>query len=105
MTREELKPIYNKLNRLAGLTAPSYKDNRFQQGTYALLTIGDYVNRIPVVFTSVGFSWEVNTPWEIDSLNQGNLKVPHSLSVSCNVDVLHDFAPTHDSTFIGYGNG
>lgn len=105
MTKEELNPIYKKLNRLAGMTAPSYKDSRFQQGTYALLTIGDYVNRLPVVFTSVGFSWDVNTPWEIDSLNEGLLKVPHSLSVSCNVDVLHNFAPTHDSIFMGYGVG
>ena len=105
MTKEELKPIYNKLNKLAGMTAPNYSDNRFQQGTYSLITIGDYVNRLPVVFTGVGFSWEVNTPWEIDSLNEGLLKVPHSLSVSCNVTVLHNFAPTHDSRFIGYKAG
>ena len=105
MTKEELKPIYNKLNRLAGMTAPNYSDNRFQQGTYSLITIGDYVNRLPVVFTGVGFTWDVNTPWEIDSLNEGLLKVPHSLSVSCNVTVLHNFAPTHDSRFIGYKAG
>lgn len=105
MTKEELNPIYNKLNRLAGMTAPNYSDNRFQQGTYSLITIGDYVNQLPVVFTSVGFSWDLNTPWEIDSLNEGLLKVPHSLSVSCAVTVLHNFAPTHDSRFIGYKQG
>ena len=105
MTKEELVPIYNKLNRLAGMTAPNYSDNRFQQGVYSLITIGDYVNRLPVVFTSVGFSWDVNTPWEIGDINSNLLKVPHSLSVSCSVNVLHNFAPTHKSRFIGYKLG
>ena len=94
MSKEELIPIYNKLNHLASITAPTYADSRFMRGTYARVTIGDYLADVPGVITSVGFTWDVNTPWEIDSYDEGLLIVPHMLSVSVQMKAIHDFTPT-----------
>ena len=103
MTKEELEPIYKKLNKLAGITSPQYSDKRFMMGTYSYVTIGDYVSRLPVVITGVNFTWDLNTPWEIGDINSDLLKVPHALTVDVSTKVLHDFAPNvTDGRYIAY---
>lgn len=100
-SKAELEPIYEKLNYLASMTAPTYADARFMRGTYSRITIGDYVSDLPVVIGSVGFTWDINVPWEIDD---STIRVPHMLSVSVQTKVIHDFTPTTTETnkYIGY---
>lgn len=117
MSRDELSPIYDKLNYLASMTAPTYADSRFMRGTYARVTIGDYVSDLPGVITSVGFKWDTNVPWEIGAQSYWQdsngkyfyddtdlLRVPHMLNVSVSMKVIHDFTPTttSDYRYIGY---
>lgn len=117
MSRDELSPIYDKLNYLASMTAPTYADSRFMRGTYARVTIGDYVSDLPGVITSVGFKWDTNVPWEIGTQSYWQdsngkyfyddtdlLRVPHMLNVSVSMKVIHDFTPTttSDYRYIGY---
>lgn len=107
MTKEELMPIYNKLNHLASMTAPTYEDGRFMRGTYARVTIGDYVSELPGIFNSISFGWDINTPWEIDTEKEGLLRVPHMLTVSVDMSVIHDFSPItlpkeSNSKYLGY---
>lgn len=91
-TEQELKPLYLKLNLLAGTTAPSYGTaGTFMRGTLAEVTIGDYLSRLKGFFSGIDISWKQEYPWEIDLYNQGILMVPHVLDVSCKFTPIHDF--------------
>ena len=93
-SKEELVPLYRKLNHLVGSTAPSYSANgSFMRGTLCTLTIGEYLNRQDGFITSVDVSWDVAHPWEIDLYNENLPKVPTVLSVSINFTPIHNFNP------------
>lgn len=106
-SKEELKPLYEKLNRLAGTTAPTYQNGLFMQGVFSKITIGDYVQKLPGFFTNVDFAWQTAYPWEIGNVDSGAAsgdtpRVPHILDVSVSFQPVHDFAPQYDKTFIGF---
>ena len=89
-SRQQLNPIYQKLNLLVGGTAPTYgQDGLFMRGTLLKLTIGDYLKEQNGFLTSVTLTWNTDYPWEIE----GNLKVPHLLDVSCEFTPIHSFNP------------
>ena len=98
-TRHELKPLYQKLNYLASVTAPTFSDDEnslFMRGTLVRSTVGDYLYRQLCNITQVSFSWDVNYPWEV-KLNEGEEKtvqmLPHVLNVSVTAEAIHDFVP------------
>ena len=102
---QELKPLYEKLNRLAGTTAPTYQDGLFMQGVFSKITIGDYVQKLPGFFTSVDLTWQTAYPWEIGDVDDGSAlddipRVPHILDVSVSFQPVHDFAPQYGQNFI-----
>lgn len=102
-SRQQLNPIYNKLNHLVGSTAPTYgSEGLFMRGTLLKLTIGDYLKEQNGFLTSVGLTWNTDYPWEIE----GDLKVPHMLDVSCEFTPIHTFNPefgVDEKLFIGNG--
>ena len=81
---DQLVPLYRELNRLVGVTAPSYKDSLFMRGTLASITVGDLLRDKLGIIPSVKLSWAVDDPWEIVSDGQQTrmIQVPHVLSVS-----------------------
>lgn len=102
LSKDELKPLYKKINLLAGTTAPSYNNaGAFMRGTLTRVTIGDYLKNTNGFIKSVGLSWDIAYPWEIDLEDKGDLKVPHILNVDISFTPIHNFAPTTRSTFIG----
>lgn len=107
---QELKPLYEKLNRLVGTTAPTYQNGLFMQGVFSKITIGDYVQKLPGFFTSVDLTWQTTYPWEIGNVDDGAAldndtpRVPHILDVSVSFQPVHDFAPQYDKTFIGFSS-
>ena len=100
MTAAEMKPIYQKLNFLASSTAPTY-ENIFMRGTLTRMTIGDYVYRQPGFISNVGFSWNVDYPFEIamnrpedverDEIHQ---ELPMIMDVKLSFTPIHQFIPT-----------
>jgi len=106
-SRQEMKPLYQKLNYLVAQTAPSYSNNRMRS-KFNRLTIGDWCNEIPGFFTNISLSWKGAYSWEVDSeettgtdgerMNQ----LPHQLDVKCTYKPIHDFAPenSQNSPFI-----
>jgi len=94
-TRDELLPLYKKLNHLAGSTAPTYGGSgAFMRGTYNRLTIGDYIIFQPGVMKSIDFEWDVRYPWEINLEQDTKLpRVAHILNVSCQFTPIHNFIP------------
>jgi hypothetical protein len=46
-SRSELLPMWRKLNRLAGATAPDYSKGGYMRGSILKLTLGDYITNHP----------------------------------------------------------
>jgi hypothetical protein len=91
-SKDELIPLYKKLNYLVGSTAPTYASNgEFMKGTLVSLTIGDYIGKQNGFISSIGLSWQTQYPWEID-LDELTLPIiPHILDVSVNFTPIHNF--------------
>ena len=99
-SKADLVPLYDKINLLAGSTAPTYNDQgEFMKGTLTKITIADYLKDVTGFISSVGLSWDVNSPWEINS-DKGTPRVPHILSVAISFTPIHDFIPTATSRYI-----
>ena len=107
-TREEMKPLYQKLNYLVAQTAPGYVANRIKT-PFMKLTVGDWFNRLPGIINSVNLSWNKEYSWEIKSdenLDRDMLELPHILDVSLSFTPIHNFTPSNDlsSPFISINN-
>jgi len=91
-SRNELIPLYKKLNRLAGSTAPTYNTGGFfMRGTLVQLKVGDYLDKTTGFISSVGLSWDKNYSWETDAEGLGTQKLPHILNVDVSFTPIHDF--------------
>ena len=112
-TREEMRPIYQKINYLASTTAPTYGEGTFMKGTLVKVTVGDYLYEVPAVINSVQYSWQTDYPWEISLSNPENeidddmQVLPHVLDCSVDLSIIHNFVPqTGDVPFVSnpFGN-
>jgi hypothetical protein len=112
-SKNELYPLYNKLNTLVGTTAPSYSDT-FMRGVFTKLTIGDWIRDVPGFFQNIGLQWETSYPWEIgrgkptQKIKEGEersteLVLPHILDVSVDFTPIHNFVPQFKQPFISDG--
>ena len=99
LSKKDIVPLYDKINALAGSTAPVYGENgQFMKGVLTRVTIGDYLKAVPGFISTVGLSWDLNTPWEIDTEN--GPRVPHVLTADISFTPIHNFAPTVNSRYI-----
>ena len=105
-SRDELAPLYSKLNELASSTSPVYRGNgAFMQGVMVSITIGDYINNLNGVVNSVGLSWNLSYPWEINYEEADDIaKVPHLLDVNIGFTPIHNFNASYRSEYIAPGN-
>jgi len=99
-SKEEMRPMYRKLNYLIGSTAPTYQNN-FMRGTFAKLTVGDYIYELPGFINNVGISWTNEYPWEIaagkpegNELDLKSQELPMLLDVNFGFTPIHQFIPT-----------
>jgi hypothetical protein len=100
--RDELKPIWRKLNALAGYTAPEYvADSIALRAPWMRITIGDLFVQQPVIITSLGFTLhDSDTTWEINIENDPTMmQVPHKISVSMGLTPIMDQLPQKGGRF------
>jgi hypothetical protein len=64
-SKEELIPMYKKLNFLASSLAPDYSPSGYMRGNMVQLTIGGYVYEQPGIITGLTYTMEETSPWEI----------------------------------------
>ena len=108
-SREEMKPLYQKLNYLVAQTAPNYSSTGRIRTPYMRLTMGDYFSRIPGFCRNISVAWNTNYPWEIKLDREGKdntMKVlPHVLDVTLAYQPIHSFVPNNglNAPFIGIG--
>ena len=95
-SRNELKPLYQKLVYLASTTAPSYQgDEGFMRGTLVNTTIGDYIVNQPGFISAVNYSWQTEYPWEVKLLGTKEddvQQLPHILDCTLAFTPIHRFA-------------
>lgn len=95
---EYLHTLYQRLNKLAATTAPTYVNGVFMRGTLVSVSIGDYLIDQKGIFKSVKLGWKTDYMWEIDFRRT---RVPLVLDVSISFIPIQDFIP--DS--VGDDNG
>jgi len=99
--RDEVKPIYRKLNALAGYTAPTYNPNSIaMEGPWMRLTVGDLYQQQPVVLTSLSYTFAVDASWEINIENDDQMmQVPLKIGVQCSFNMISDYLPKKGGRF------
>lgn len=100
--KEELKPIYVRLNALISQLFPDYKSNSTRsRGPYIKLTVGSYLDRQPGFIESIGIKWDKDVPWEIGIEKSGGIAdkntslqvLPHVLDIDMKFQPIHTFVP------------
>jgi hypothetical protein len=109
-SKEELIPMYQKLNYLASNLMPDYSANGYLRGPMMRLTVGGYLYSQPGFITSLNYTVDDNSTWEIgisDSAggSPSNLssagaisdtsvkELPHMIKVTMNFTPIHEFVP------------
>jgi hypothetical protein len=64
-SKQEMMPLYQKLNFLASSLHPDYSSGGFMRGNLHKLTIGEWFYRTPGILKSMNISIDNNYPWEI----------------------------------------
>jgi hypothetical protein len=97
-SKQELLPIYKKLNYLASSMAPSYSPNGFIRGNLSRITLGNWLWEQPGFISSVDLSIPEESPWEINlplnnELDPDVKQVPHMVQVKIKFTPIHRFRP------------
>lgn len=94
-SRDEMKPLWRKLNALASYTAPEYVDNAALKGPWMRFTMGDVFVQQPIILTSVQYTLQSNeTIWEINIEDDPTMmQAPKSVSVTISANLITDTLP------------
>jgi hypothetical protein len=116
-SKEELIPMYQKLNFLASSLAPDYSADGYMRGNLAVITIGGYLFDQPGIINSINYSVPTESPWEIginDAFEESKYgydttvkELPHIIKVTgFSFTPIHKFVPklqknTYEGTYTG----
>ena len=99
-SKQELIPMYQKLNFLASNLMPDYSGEGYMRGALVRLTVGGYLYSQPGFITSLTYDIPSESPWEIgiNDTNAGSdntvKELPHIIKVSgFNFTPIHNFVP------------
>ena len=99
-SKQELIPMYQKLNYLASVCAPDYSDAGYMRGNLISLTVGGYLYEQVGIMKGINYTVPMDSPWEIaiNDTNSGpdnNVKeLPFMIKVSgFNFIPIHSFVP------------
>lgn len=110
-SKEELIPMYKKLNYLASSLTPDYSTNGYMRGNLVQLTVGGYLYEQPGFITSLTYDIQEDTPWEIgigtDTPGDGTVKeLPHIIRVTgFQFTPIQRFRPQLQTLTINNGTG
>jgi hypothetical protein len=94
--RDELKPIWRKLNYLASYTAPIYDGQQLGlTAPWVRLTLGDIFVQQPALISSVNYTLiDSDTPMEINiEKDPQMMQVPHGVKVTLQMYMISDSLP------------
>jgi hypothetical protein len=100
--RDEMKPIWRKLNALAGYTAPTYNtDSIALEAPWMRITIGDLFYQQPVVITGLTYTLQdSDTTWEINIEQDASMmQAPKKISVTLSLNLITNELPQKGGRF------
>ena len=109
-SKNELIPMYKKLNYLASSLAPDYSGNGYMKGNLAQLTVGGYFYEQPGFITGLNLSINDDSPYEIGINSEGGLdssvkELPMIIRVTgFNFTPIHNFRPSIQTITNPMGN-
>lgn len=94
-SRQELKPLYNKLNYLISQVYPDYSGTTgVMRAPLVKVTLGDYLYRVPGFLENVNITVDNSTSWEINLEESTDVQeLPHVLEVSISFKPIHNILP------------
>lgn len=113
-SKQELIPMYKKLNYLASSLTPDYgptsNGSGYMRGNLVQLTIGGYLYEQPGIITSLTYDIQEDTPWEIGINPEGGddasvKEMPHIVRVTgFNFIPIQRFLPRTQINGFGTNN-
>ena len=101
-SRDELKPLYNKVNSLISQVYPDYSPKQgIMRAPVIRMTIGDYLYRVPGFLESVNVTVDNNYPWEInlEKSQVGDIaQLPQVLDIAVSFKPIMDTLPRRAPT-------
>jgi hypothetical protein len=118
-SKQELIPMYQKLNYLASVCAPDYSDAGYMRGNLISLTMGGYCYEQVGIMKGITLDVPGESPWEI-GISDGFITGSNSLQISSDPSVkelpmiikvtgftfvpIHDFVPrVQQNAFVNKG--
>ncbi len=99
-SKQELIPMYQKLNYLASVCAPDYSSNGYIRGNLIELTVGGYLHNQVGIMKGIQYSVPQDSPWEIGinnedaGLDKSVKELPFIIKVSgFSFIPIHNFVP------------
>jgi hypothetical protein len=100
-SKNELKPLYNKVNSLMSQVYPDYSPQQgIMRAPVVRVTIGDYLYRVPGFLESVNITIDNNYPWEVnlEKSQVGDVaQLPQVLDISISFKPIMDILPKRAS--------
>jgi len=98
-SKEELIPMYKKLNYLASNLMPDYSKSGYMRGPLMQMTVGGYLYEQVGFFTSLNYEIPAESPWEIGINDTGGedgtvKELSHMIKVQASFTPIHDFVPS-----------
>jgi len=109
-SKEELIPMYKKLNYLASNLTPDYSPNGYMRGPLIQLTMGGYLYEQVGFITNLSYTINDDTTWEIGLDDIGNSdptvkELPHRIEISSfSFTPIHNFRPQKQELNFGTDN-
>ena len=105
LSKEELKPTWERINKLANFTMPEYNMNvdYRMKGPLSRFTVGDIYDDTPGFISSLSIDLDDDTIWEIGRKNENtnNAQLPIYITVSLAITILNSQRPTNSSWNFG----
>ena len=110
-SKQELIPMYQKLNYLASVCAPDYSSDGYMRGNLITLTVGGYLYEQVGIMQGINYSVPMESPWEIaindtDGKPDKSVKeLPFMIKVSgFSFIPIHNFVPEIQQNKLEDGN-
>jgi hypothetical protein len=110
-SKQELIPMYQKLNYLASNLTPDYSPSGYMRGPLVQLTMGGYLYEQVGFITALTYDVPQDTTWEIGINTEGGSddtvkELPHRINVSSfNFTPIHNFVPQKQGLDFVNGRG
>jgi hypothetical protein len=91
-SKSEMRPLYTKINNLMSSFTPDYSAAGLMRGNVGYLTVGDYLYRVPGVFTSMKITNLLETHWETN-LDGDTYELPKLMNITMAFKPIHSFVP------------